>query len=183
MSPATAGEETIGPLPELVQITALVARSRAATDPSMLAVYTSGLCKRALNATAGDADEPLSPEPVEPLSPEPVEPAPDLVSVPAFLFPSPPALPDPADPSDPLDVDPPSVAALLPPSASDEDALVDGDRDVELRSFFAQPDPLKWIVGAVNALRTGAAPQTGQLAGPSAVTEWMTSNRWPFGQR
>ncbi len=69
--------------------------------------------------------------------------------------------------------DPPSEAAA---------ARVE-ERDAELRSFFAQPVPLKWIVGAVNALRTGDAPHTGQLVGPSAVTEWMTSKRWLFGQR
>jgi hypothetical protein len=67
-----------------------------------------------------------------------------------------------------------------PPSA--EAAGLD-ERAVVLRSFFAQPLPLKWMVGAVNALRTGEAPQIGQLDGLSAVTEWMTSNRCPFGQR
>ena len=58
-----------------------------------------------------------------------------------------------------------------------------GLEDVELRSFFAQPEPLKWIDGALNALRTGDAPHTTHDSGPSAVTPWMTSNRWPFGQR
>jgi hypothetical protein len=51
------------------------------------------------------------------------------------------------------------------------------ERAVVLRSFFAQPLPLKWIVGAVKALRTGEAPQIGQLDGLSADSEWMTSNR------
>src|SRR5436190_613885 len=67
--------------------------------------------------------------------------------------------------------DDPSLFALVPADV------------VARRSFFAQPEPLKWIVGAVTAFRTGAASQTGQVSGPAAVTEWMTSNRWPFGQR
>jgi hypothetical protein len=69
------------------------------------------------------------------------------------------------------------------PLSADADAAFEAERDAELRSFFAQPLPRKWIVGAENAFRTGPAPQTGQLVGPSAVTEWMTSKRWPFGQR
>jgi hypothetical protein len=86
-----------------------------------------------------------------------------------------------------LEPDPPSELAPEPapvaaPSAEPA-AAADADRRLVLRSFFAQPLPLKWIVGAENALRTGAAPQIAQTAGPSAVTEWMTSNRWPFGQR
>ena len=44
----------------------------------------------------------------------------------------------------------------------------------ELRSFFAQPDPLNTIVGAESALRNGA-PQTGQFAGPLSFTPWITS--------
>ena len=71
--------------------------------------------------------------------------------------------------------------SLLGPSVGDDDFVPDELDDD--RSFFAQPDPLKWIEGAENALRTGAAPQTGQRVGPSAVTPWITSNRWSFGQR
>ena len=52
---------------------------------------------------------------------------------------------------------------------------------VDERSFLAQPDPLKCTAGAVIALRSGR-PQTGQVVGPSAVTEWITSIRWPFAQ-
>lgn len=69
------------------------------------------------------------------------------------------------------------------PPSDDAAAALDAEREAELRSFFAQPVPLKWNVGAENALRTGAAPQMGQVAGPSAVTEWMTSKRCSFGQR
>jgi hypothetical protein len=49
----------------------------------------------------------------------------------------------------------------------------------ELRSFFAQPEPLKWIVGGVNALRSVEAPQRGHRSGPDSFTPWTTSNRWP----
>ena len=69
------------------------------------------------------------------------------------------------------------------PLSADADAAFEAERDAELRSFFAQPLPLKWIVGAETAFRTGEAPQMGHAVGPSAVTEWMTSKRWPFGQR
>ena len=58
--------------------------------------------------------------------------------------------------------------SLLDPSVEEDDFVPD-ELDDE-RSFFAQPDPLKWIEGAENALRTGAAAQTGQTVGPSALT-------------
>ena len=60
--------------------------------------------------------------------------------------------------------------------ASESDAAF---RAAEPRSFFAQPVPLKWMVGAAMALRTGPPPQTGQVRGPSAWTPWITSNRCP----
>jgi len=107
---------------------------------------------------------------------------------------SPPA-PDPLD-SDPLDADPLSVPEAAPPPASAPepepdpdplsaaaDAAFEAERAAELRSFLAQPLPLKWIVGAEKALRTGDAPQIGHVSGPLAVTDWRTSKRWPFGQR
>ncbi|HEY7970641.1 MAG TPA: hypothetical protein VID95_11650, partial [Candidatus Limnocylindrales bacterium] len=85
-------------------------------------------------------------EPVDGDGPDP-EPDPEP-SVPVFAGaePSPPEDP----PSDPVD---------------DEDL-----RALEPRSFFAQPEPLKWIVGVVNALRTSWLPQTGQAAGPASLT-------------
>jgi hypothetical protein len=104
----------------------------------------------------------------------------ELVDAPDFA-PSPLSDPEPellAEPSLEPDPEPDPEPAL--PSA---DAAGVEERDVVVRSFFAHPLPLKWIVGAVTAFRTGAAPQIGQLIGPSAVTEWMTSNRCPFGHR
>jgi hypothetical protein len=77
-----------------------------------------------------------------------------------------------------------SVALSAPPSelVVELTASRDFERAAAPRSFFAHPEPLKWIVGAEKALRTGDAPQIGQLVGPSALTEWRISNRWPFGQ-
>jgi hypothetical protein len=96
------------------------------------------------------------------------------VAEPSVLEPAAVSVPDPvvAPASDPG-----------PDPLSAPEAALAAEREAVLRSFFAQPLPLKWIVGAEKALRTGLAPQTGQLVGPSAMTEWMTSNRWPFGQR
>jgi hypothetical protein len=110
-----------------------------------------------------DDEPPLSDPPVE-LPPEPLpDDSPFVESFAESVF---------ADlsaaPSDPLPAVAPSRAAL---------------RDAAPRSFFAQPLPLKWNVGGAKAFRTGDAPQIGQTLGPSAVTEWMTSNRCPFGQR
>jgi hypothetical protein len=80
--------------------------------------------------------------------------------------------------------EPPDALSEPPPSALL--AVLAESRDLDLaaapRSFLAQPLPLKWIVGGAKALRTGEAPQMGHAVGPSAVTEWTTSKRWPFGQ-
>src|SRR3954451_23163304 len=74
------------------------------------------------------------------------------------------------------------LSFLLSPLSDDDESLDDEDdfrADVELRSFFAQPVPLKWMLGALNALRTVAAPQFGQRSGPASYTPWTTSNRRP----
>jgi len=80
--------------------------------------------------------------------------------------------PDPLAPSAP---EPPPLSASDPPAP-----LAPADDFVRLafRSLFAQPDPLKWIVGATNALDTGLRPQDGHASGPSAWTPWITSKRW-----
>ena len=62
-------------------------------------------------------------------------------------------------------VSPPSVplgdelAGSFPRSRDDPGATV------ARRSFFAQPEPLKWTAGAANAFFTGPLPQTAQLVG------------------
>jgi hypothetical protein len=48
------------------------------------------------------------------------------------------------------------------------------------RSFFAQPEPLKWIVGGANAfVIVPSAPQLGQNLGPPSWIPWTTSVSWP----
>jgi hypothetical protein len=85
--------------------------------------------------------------------------------------------------SEPLSLDPP-LSEPLPPSAEPSPPELDAEVDDEpafaaRRSFFAQPDPLKWIAGAANALRTGPLPQSGQLVGPASLRPWITSKRRP----
>jgi hypothetical protein len=88
---------------------------------------------------------------VDPLESEPVEPGPDPLS----------------------DALPPVLAV-----ASSFFAALDR-ADVE-RSFFAQPDPLKWIAGVVNAfVIVPSAPHSGQNLGPWSWIPWTTSVRWP----
>jgi hypothetical protein len=77
---------------------------------------------------------------------------------------------DPPPPEDPSLPEDPSVAAL-----ADEPARV----GAAWRSFFAQPEPLKWTAGALSALRTGPFPHNGQVVGPSTWTPCTTSNRRP----
>jgi hypothetical protein len=54
----------------------------------------------------------------------------------------------------------------------------------EDRSFLAQPEPLKWTVGAENALvSVPSAPHAGQNRGPATLMPWITSVRvWQFEQ-
>jgi hypothetical protein len=54
----------------------------------------------------------------------------------------------------------------------------------EDRSFFAQPEPLKWTVGAVNAfVSVPSAPHAGQNRGPASLMPWITSVRvWQLEQ-
>ena len=46
------------------------------------------------------------------------------------------------------------------------------------RSFFAHPEPLKWIVGGANCLRiVPSAPHDGQNCGPGSLIPWRMSAR------
>ena len=48
-----------------------------------------------------------------------------------------------------------------------------------VRSFFAQPDPLKWTVGGANALRmVPSLPQLGQNWGPLSFRPCRMSVLW-----
>jgi hypothetical protein len=70
-------------------------------------------------------------------------------------------------------------------SDEDPELLLDASADFvpldDLRSTFAQPEPLNTMAGATNALRI-AAPQIGHSVGPVAWTPCMTSVRWPLAQ-
>lgn len=90
----------------------------------------------------------------------------------AFLLDDPAPSPDsplPAVPSlDPPSVEPPSDDELVPDLAF---VLLEEDR-----SFFAHPEPLKWIAGLTSALRiVPSAPQAGQNRGPASLIPWITS--------
>ena len=86
---------------------------------------------------------------------------------------------------DPAPLEPASLAALVPASPTvlspePEPPLVAVDRArlAEDRSFFAQPEPLKWIAGVTSALRIVASvPQLGQKRGPGSLIPWITSTR------
>ncbi|MBF8291150.1 MAG: hypothetical protein HW391_2118 [Chloroflexi bacterium] len=80
-------------------------------------------------------------------------------------------MPDP----DPLP-SPVAGASLEAASVEGDVLLVLPDPLPDDRSFFAQPEPLKWNVGVVNPLRiVPSAPQAGHLAGPVAWIPWITS--------
>jgi hypothetical protein len=105
-----------------------------------------------------ELDEPVEPE--EPDEPdEPVEPESD------------------ADEPESEDV-PLSLDVVAPsPDAFELAAALDA---LELpRSFFAQPEPLKWIVGGANSLRiVPSSPHDGQNRGPGSFRPWRMSVRW-----
>jgi hypothetical protein len=87
--------------------------------------------------------------------------------------------PDEASPPRP-DESPPSDESLpLPLPLSPEAALAAARVLLDApRSFFAQPDPLKWIAGAANCLRIDpSAPQLGQNWGPGSLIPWRMSAR------
>jgi hypothetical protein len=67
------------------------------------------------------------------------------------------------------------------PSVEPSSPLADVAPDLAAapRSFFAQPDPLKWTDGAEIVFLTGPLPHKGHAAGGSAWTPWITSNRRP----
>jgi hypothetical protein len=143
----------------------LAAASSACASGTVIQSVAAGMAQSALGLPALVEDDPVDDEPVG-FDVDPVvdafegspEPSPDAVAVPAPT-PSDDA-PSPPDPS-------PLVSAAAP------------TRVPARRSFLAQPDPLKWTAGAAMALRTGPAPHSGQDAGGSAWTPWMTSNLRP----
>jgi hypothetical protein len=81
----------------------------------------------------------------------------------------------------PLESPPLESPPFEPVSDEPSSPPFDEDPDFALacRSFFAQPEPLKWIAGAEIAFRTGPLPHNGQLVGGSPWTPCMTSKRRP----
>ena len=127
----------------------LAAASSACASLTVIQSLADGIGQSPLEPLDFDVLE--GPDPPEPLaSPEPALPFDDDVEPPDF------SVPDPE-----LEADP----------RSDESSLFEPELFDEVparRSFFAQPEPLKWIAGAANALRTGPLPHSGQLVGPSS---------------
>lgn len=63
------------------------------------------------------------------------------------------------------------------PSAADEREAREAME--ACRSFLAQPEPLKWIVGGEKAFFTGPRPHSVHAVGPSSWTPRTTSKRRP----
>jgi hypothetical protein len=93
-----------------------------------------------------------------------------------------PEAPSPAElpPPSPAELPPPSLD-LVEPEEPSPDPVAAAAFVFELlddRSFLAQPEPLKWTVGAANTLRSvSSAPQAGQKRGVGASMPWMNSVR------
>jgi len=74
--------------------------------------------------------------------------------------------------------DSPDAADFADPDAG-VPVSVRRDRALEARrSDFAQPVPLKWIVGGTKARATGP-PHSGHWCGPASLIPRNTSKRWP----
>jgi len=94
-------------------------------------------------------DDDEEPDDEEPDDEEPEESEPSPAGLPSF------------EPSDEPDLLAARVPRLDPP-----------------RSFFAQPEPLKWIVGRANCLRiVPSDPQDGQKLGPGSLIPCRMSAR------
>ena len=74
--------------------------------------------------------------------------------------------------------EPAAPPAESPLSLDAPDSVFDLERLELERSFFAQPEPLKWTDGATKAFRSvPSAPQAGQNRGAGASMPWMNSVR------
>jgi hypothetical protein len=64
------------------------------------------------------------------------------------------------------------------PDSPEEDRDARVAPDEPPRSFLAQPEPLKWMVGGANRLRSvPSAPHDGQNFGPGSLIPWRMSAR------
>lgn len=86
--------------------------------------------------------------------------------------------PDPLEAVGLLSGDGPSPPGLpgFPAGASPPESAFVRAFALDERSFFAQPEPLKWTAGGANVLRSvSSAPHAGQNLGPGAAMPWITS--------
>ena len=89
---------------------------------------------------------------------------------------------EPVDPVEPADVPSPDERSEAPEPSPEPESLAAAafvfERAEVERSFFAQPEPLKWTDGATKAFRSvPSAPQDGQNRGGGASIPWMNSVR------
>ena len=91
------------------------------------------------------------------------------------------SLEDAPSPDDPPSLDPPPELESDEPAPSAEPPAAAAfvfELDELDRSFFAQPEPLKWTAGGAKTFRSVSwAPQLGQNRGAGASIPWMNSVR------
>jgi hypothetical protein len=110
----------------------------------------------------------------------------DPVSLACFVpslgvdFPSPPGVDFPSPPvaSPPLASPPLASPPVVSPSGPSPFEALEVFTAAR-RSLFAQPEPLKWTAGAVNAFLMGPEPHNGHCVGGPSWIPWMTSKRRP----
>jgi hypothetical protein len=121
---------------------------------------------------------PPSPEPFDDPPPASADPPPD-VAVSPDEAPPPDDSPRPAEPPslEPDELVEPDDPEAPSPEPLDAAAFVFALEELD-RSFFAQPEPLKWTAGGAKSfLSVSSAPQAGQNRGAGASMPWMNSVR------
>src|SRR4029079_4090095 len=93
---------------------------------------------------------------------------------------------EPEDDASPLDVlSEGDVGELFSPLSSEvffsplSSEVFFAPPEADRRSFLAQPEPLKTLVGCANDLRIGTEARGGHASGAGSCTPWMTSKRRP----
>ena len=85
--------------------------------------------------------------------------------------------PEPDEPDDPEESEDPEDPEAPSPDPPATAAFVFEAEELD-RSFFAQPEPLKWTAGGAKSFRSvSSAPQAGQNRGAGASMPWMNSVR------
>lgn len=97
---------------------------------------------------------------------------------PSVVDPGPP--PDVPDAPPVVALDAPAPGAAAAPGAGSAAGFALPGVTVAERSFFAHPEPLKWIAGGANDFVIDpTVAQSGQTFGPWPWMAWTTSIRWP----